>query len=84
MSVGWPELVAALEEQTRRLASVVEDPALVPALPDVPLQADGPIPDELVPRVQALLLRARDLERVAVAQQARTNAALRYGGHPQG
>ncbi len=85
MSVGWPELLAALEEQNRRLAaSLASDAAAAGDEPvSVPLVAAGPVPAELVGRTQALLARTEELERLVVTQRARTEAALAYGGHPQ-
>jgi hypothetical protein len=76
-TLSWPVLLGALEERTRRLASVIESGEDV-ELPDVPLRADGPLPPDLEFRARTLLAETERLARRAEQRKAATERELRY------
>lgn len=74
----WPALLDVLEERTKQLEAVV-DTGGGELGPGVPLQAQGPLPAELAPRVRALLAETQRVEQRAALRTARAERALRYG-----
>lgn len=76
-ALSWPVLLGALEERTRRLATVIETGKEV-ELPEVPLRADGPLPPELEFRARTLLAETERLAERAERRKAATDRELRY------
>lgn len=68
----WPQLLDALEERLRRIEAVSRGTEAGP-VPDVALNADGPLPDSLRLRALALL----DATRLAEDELARRLEANR-------
>lgn len=77
----WPEALDAVEERLRRLERVVdghdED------VPNLEIVAQGPVPEELVPRALVLIARSRAIEERALrALAGSARAAVAYAaGH---
>lgn len=77
MKLPWPDLLAALEERTRRCAAMVDSGVELP-VDDLPLGPDGPLPPELVLRVQLLLAETRRVEQLAARRAREARTALHY------
>lgn len=78
-ALAWPDLLAALEERTRRLAALVASGGTGEPVPDEPLRAQGPLPDDLRDRARALLAETQRVEQLAAARTAAAGRALHYG-----
>lgn len=72
----WTNLLDALEERTRRLGLLAEGQRIM--VPDVALEAPGPLPEALAPRLLALLAMTRDTEQRLEAACRRVRVAQRY------
>ena len=83
---AWAELLDALEERTRRVAALA-DGAVPPGssaadVPDVALEADGPLPAHLVPRAAALLAETTRLaDQLQRRSQPLARAQAAYASH---
>jgi hypothetical protein len=75
--LAWPALLDALEEQTRRLAAVIESGEPDPVA-GVPLVAEGPLPRDLEARARALLAETERLTRLAERRKGATEREIRY------
>lgn len=75
-TAGWSALLDALEERNRRHEGVLRgDPSPVP---EVPLEAPGPLPAALAERATAVLARTRRLEQLAQTRTALARQAAAY------
>ncbi len=78
----WPDLLDALEEQTRRLLRALQDGERDVQVPDLELDPDGPLPPELRLRAQALLQCMQELQRsLARLTGSSARAAAAYASH---
>ncbi len=78
----WPQLLDALEEAGLQLGAALRRGERDVALPDLALEADGPLPGELRLRAQAVLQQLQDVEahlRRLTSDSARAAAA--YASH---
>ena len=77
----WPEALDAVEERLRRLERVVD--GYDDDVPHLEIVAQGPVPEELVPRALMLIARSRKVEERALrALAGSARAAVAYAaGH---
>ena len=79
---AWPVLLDALEEQALRLAEALRRGERDVVLPDLELDADGPLPAELHLRAQVVLQRLRETEaQVGRLSGDTARAAATYASH---
>lgn len=73
----WSDLLDALEERNRRWGAFLTGAPL--DVPEVVLQAPGPLPAELAVRAQVVLAETQRLEQSAATRRDRAGLALHYG-----
>ena len=80
MTTSWPALLDALEEGTARASALLDGGEPV-ELPDVALEADGPMPPELRLRAVVLLSETDRLARRLADRRTALQRASAYASH---